>query len=298
MRKAPRFPTSLLEFETVFPDEDACIAYLRSVRWPDGFRCPKCGDAGWGLKGRPLFECRQGHQTSLTAGTVFHGTRKPLRLWFRAMFLMTAQKQGLSAKNLMRLLGFRSYQTAWHWLHKLRRAMVRTGRSKLVGRVEEDESWMYGAAEGTGKGCGLPLVAGAVEATENGIGRVRLAFIPDQGGETLSAFTHDNVLPGTTVATDGWQAYMRLADEGYRHVRMIRRPKQLAAIHRVFGLLKRWLLGTHQGAVAPKHLQAYLDEFTFRFNRRRSATPGKLFVRLAEGAVQTPALTYESLVAA
>lgn len=293
-----QFPRDLVEFEQAFPNEEACRRYLVDARWREGFQCPRCGATGWRLRARPLFECANGHQTSITAGTVFQGTRKPLRLWFFAMFLMSAQKPGLSAKNLMRLLGFRSYQTAWLWLHKLRRAMVRPGRSKLQGTVEEDECFIDGAITGTkyGRGCGLPLVVGAVEISGKKVGRVRLALVETCGSESLTPFTRTNVAVGSTVATDGWQAYNDLAKHGFRHVRYVDRPRLLPAIHRVFGLLQRWLLGTHHGAVKRKHLQSYLEEFAFRFNRRRSASPGKLFRRLLEHGVARRAVIYVDLV--
>ena len=249
------------------------------------------------MKARRLFECRNGHQSSVTAGTVFHGSRKPLLLWFRVIFFMTAQKHGVSAKNLMRMLGFTSYQTAWHWLHKLRAAMVRKDRPKLdAGKVEEDECWMPGEGDGPGRGCDLPLVVVAVEASKKMIGRVRMAQIFDPSIETLVGFTEENVVPGSTVVTDGWRSYMELANRGYKHVRKIGDPKQMPAVHRVIGLLKRWILGTHQGGVQKHHLQPYLDEFTFRFNRRSSKSPGKLFARLIEQAVVTGPLQWKGLV--
>ncbi len=290
------FPRNLLEFDKVFPDEESARVFLMKARWPAGFVCPKCDGRGWRLKRRAVFECPAGHQTSITAGTVFHGTRKPLRLWFRVLFLTSAQKTGLSAKNLMRLLGLPSYQTAWHWLHKLRRAMVRPNRPKLEGRIEEDEAWIGGEATGTGRGCGLIQVIAAVEVRGKAAGRVRLRVIPDQTSKTLCGFTSENVSKGSTVATDGWQAYEKIVDLGYKHVCYVHKPKKLPKVHRVFGLLKRWLVGTHHGAVEEKHLQAYLEEFTFRFNRRHSANPGNLFMRLVEQAAVTNAVPYGALV--
>ena len=183
------FPENLLEFDTRFPDEESCRAYFAAVRWPDGFRCPRCFRPGWRLNGRALFECQLGHQTSLTARTIFHSTRKPLRLWFRVMFLMAAQKQGLSAKNLMRLLGFRSFQTAWHWLHKLRRATVRRGRDRLFGVVEVDECLLEGKPKSAAH-WGHPVVVGAVEHNAS---RLLVAHVLDsayaaQYGGVFSAF--------------------------------------------------------------------------------------------------------------
>lgn len=289
------FPENLLEFDTRFPDEESCRAYFAAVRWPDGFRCPRCFRPGWRLNGRALFECQLGHQTSLTARTIFHSTRKPLRLWFRVMFLMAAQKQGLSAKNLMRLLGFRSFQTAWHWLHKLRRATVRRGRDRLFGVVEVDECLLEGKPKSAAH-WGHPVVVGAVEHNAKRIGRVRLELIKERSGPTVTRFVHENVQPGSAIATDGYQAYAVMSERGYEHRPHVRDPKALPAIHRVFGLLQRWLMGTHQGSVSPKHLQSYLDEYAFRFNRRHSASPGRLFARLLEQGAYTRAETWRSLV--
>jgi transposase-like protein len=329
------FPKTALEFEERFATEEACRTYLEKVRWPEGFICPACsGREGWRLEKREMMECASCHrQTSLTAGTVFHGTRKPLRLWFRAMFLMTAQKLGLSAKNFQRLMGLTSYQTAWTWLHKLRRAMVRKGRPKLVGRVEVDESFVGGVVEGVhGRGNPNPLVVAAVErldlpgqsekqATPSKrerdrragksskalrrkarLGRVRMEVVEDASQPSLFTFVVHNVEIGTEVLTDGLASYNELRDGGFNHRPIVigDNPKQasthLPGIHRVFSLLKRWLLGTHQGAVSDKHLPTYLQEFTFRFNRRLSSTPAKLFHRLLEQAAITVATTYRELV--
>ena len=304
------FPTNELAFEERFGDEARCREYLMKLRWPDGFRCPKCtANSGWKLKGRELVECAScGRQTSLTAGTVLHGTRKPLRLWFRAMFLMACQKSGLSAKNFMRLMGMKSYKTAWTWLHKLRRAMVRPERPRLEGKVEVDETYVGGPVEGTvGRGTTNPMVAIAVEKVENGerkyLGRIRMEVVEDGTQPSLLTFVRGNVTVGSEVVTDGNQAFNELSQAGYAHrVKIIGHdPKsassKLPGVHRIASLVKRWLLGTHQGSVADNHLQAYLDEFTFRFNRRRSSHPVKLFHRLAEQIVRTKPFSYRDLIA-
>ncbi len=294
------FPTNVLEFERKFSSEEACIGYLAQLRWPEGFRCPACGKKGWRLKSRPLFECRCGRQTSITAGTVFHGTRKPLTLWFRVMFLMVAQRPGLSAKNLMTLMGIGSYETAWTWLHKLRRAMKRPDRPKLEGDVETDESFVGGPTDGVGRGTFNPMVVAAVEREGRRIGRVRLEIVGDASADKLNAFVETHIMKGSRVRTDGWSGYKGLRKLGFDHQPQVqgtpeRAAKILPAVHRVFSLLKRWLLGTHHGAVHEKHLAAYLEEFTFRFNRRTSSHRGKLFHRLAEQAVKTRAVTYKEL---
>lgn len=305
------FPTTLHEFDKKFATEQACAAFLFKLKWPKGFVCPKCkAGGGWGLA-RGVVECAScHHQASVRAGTVFHGSRKPLSLWLRVMFHLTTQKLGLSAKNLQRIMGFASYQTAWTWLHKLRRAMVRSERPKLEGVVEVDEGFVGGLDEGKpGRGGDKAIVAAAVEfrAPAEGsrvqkptLGRVRLDVIEDTTEVSLSTFVHANVSRDATVRTDGLTSYNELAEMGFEHEHVLNDPKAaskaLPAVHRVFSLIKRWLLGTHQGAVSPKHLFWYLQEYTFRFNRRTSAHPGKLVHRLAEQVMNTRPTTYRSLV--
>jgi len=240
----------------------------------------------------------------VTAGTIFEGTHLPLQLWFRAAWLLTSQKSGASALGLQRVLGLGSYETAWSWLHKLRRAMVRPGRDRLRDVVEVDETFIGGVSGGTGRdGIGKALVAIAAEEDGPGIGRIRLARIPDASSPSLHGFVQQSIAPGSTVHTDGWAPYQGLENLGYAHTitRLKGQGKEAAVellprVHRVASLLKRWLLGTHQGAVGPTHLDYYLDEFTFRFNRRRSASRGKLFFRLLEQGVQVEPVTYAELV--
>jgi transposase-like protein len=222
--------------------------------------------------------CR--HQTSVTAGTIFQDTHTPLTLWFRAIWLVASQKNGVSAVSVQRTLGLRSYQTAWAWLHKLRRAMVRPGRDRLTGRVEVDETY-FGAGDEDAIGrdlTGKALVAIAAQEDGAGIGRIRMRRVPDASAASLLGFVSDAVEPGSVVHTDGWESYSGLEKRGYRHeVTLLRRhpgaaSKLLPRVHRAASLLKRWLMGTHQGAVRHEHLDYYLDEFTFRFNRRKSGT--------------------------
>lgn len=311
------FPKTWPQFEARFGTEAQCQAFLEKLRWPDGFVCPACKRKGASWRNcRGQHECECGRQTSVTAGTIFHGTHKPLSFWFKAMFLVTTSKAGMAAKTLMRLMGF-TYETAWTWLHKLRKAMVRPGRPKLEGTVEVDESY-FGGTQVTfrrGRATLRPLVACAVERlkapTEFGeapsrapptvLGRVRLEVIHSLSQIRLTRFTRDNVVKGSVVETDGFAGYNLLAKAGYTHRRHVigppkNAPKLLPGVHRLFSLLKRWLIGTHQGGVSKRHLQAYLDEYTFRFNRRRSSSRLKLFHRLAEGAVTTAPATYRSLV--
>jgi transposase-like protein len=233
--------------------------------------------------------CR--HQASATAGTIFQDTHKPLRLWFRAIWYVTSQKNGASAMNIQRILGLGSYVTAWTWLHKLRRAMVRPGRDRLRGIVEVDETYWGTEEEGViGRWTeDKALIIVAAEKNGKGIGRIRLRCIPDLTKASLHGFIAQAIEPGSTVQTDGLNAYLSL--EGYVHDRQVQRQQPagehlLPRVHQVISLLKRWLLGTHQGAIGYEHLDYYLDEFTFRFNRRKSASRGKLFYRLLQQAVQ------------
>jgi transposase-like protein len=299
------FPRDLTEFEARFTTEEACREYLFRLRWPDGFRCPRCGGRkAWPLR-EVLLQCAAcGHQSSVTAGTIFQDTRKPLTLWFRAIWWVTSQKNGASAMGLQRVLGLGSYKTAWTWLHKLRRAMVRPGRDRLTGTIEVDECYVGGLEEGVhGRQTeGKALIVVAAQEDGNGIGRIRMCRIPDASAESLMPFLRDTVAPGSVVHTDGWLGYLPLEKNGYRHrVTFLRGKKESASelmprVHRVVSLLKRWLLGTHQGAVSHEHLDYYLDEFTFRFNRRTSRSRGKLFFRLVQQAVAVEPAPYKSMV--
>ncbi len=293
-----------MDFESRFCTEAACVDYLVQLRWPDGFVCPSCdGRKAWRTE-RLLFHCaRCGRQSSVTAGTVFQGTRKPLRVWFRAMWWVTSQKNGASAKGLQQNLGLASYQTAWAWLHKLRRAMDRPGRDRLSGLVEVDETYVGGREEAPGRGAeNKTLVAIAIEKKGRQLGRARTAVVADGTRDQLCGFIQTCVEPGSTIRTDGWQGYRDIKNRGYIHDRILQQgnsqePSELLpGVHRIAALLKRWLLGTHQGAVTAAHLPYYLDEFTFRFNRRKSKARGKLFYRLVEQAVAIEPTPYKNLV--
>ncbi len=297
------YPRTQAEFEARFATEAACRRYLAALRWPDGFRCPKCaGQHAWPVGA--LLQCAAcGRQTSVTAGTIFQDTRTPLRTWFRAMWWVTGTKTGTSALGLQRILGLGSYQTAWAWLHKLRRAMVRPGRDQLTGYVEVDESLVGGIGGPPGRSTATKaLIVVAAEEVGHGIGRIRMRRIPDGSSDSLLAFVQEAITPGAEIHTDGWHGYDRLKRHGYRHrVTYLRGHHELASellprVHRVISLLKRWLLGTHQGAVTAPHLDYYLDEFTFRFNRRRSRHRGKLFFRLAQQAAAVAPTPYRHLV--
>jgi transposase-like protein len=299
------YPHTLKDLEARFSDEQACRDYLFELRWPQGFSCVRCGGSkAWALRSGRSQCAACGHQLSVTAGTIFQDTRTPLTVWFRTMWWMTSQKNGISALGLQRVLGLGSYQTAWTCLHKLRYAMVRPARERLSGAVEVDEAWLGGLETGvTGRQTeSKALIAVAVEEDGKGIGRIRMRFIPDASGASLIGFVQESVESGGLVHTDGWKGYSSLQANGYVHnVTVLKRNKKSASellprVHLVISLLKRWLLGTHQGAVHPEHLDLYLEEFTFRFNRRKSRSRGKLFYRLAQQAVAVQPTTFRSIV--
>lgn len=296
------YPRTLLELEKRFVSEEACRQYLFALRWFKGFVCPRCsGKTAWPT-GRGLWLCADcRHQSSVTAGTIFQDSHLPLTVWFRAIWHVTSQKNGVSALGLQRELGLGSYKTAWSMLHKLRRAMVRPGRDRLHGTVEVDETYWGSKEQGViGRLTDeKALILVAAEEDGAGIGRIRLRRVPDLTKASVHAFITQAIEPGSTVRTDGLRAYLGL--EGYTHDRRVQRrgpegEHLLPRVHRVVSLLKRWLLGTHQGAIGQEHLDYYLDEFTFRFNRRKSASRGKLFYRLVQQAAQVQPVTFVSLI--
>ncbi len=300
------YPRTLAEFEARFSTEEACRQYLMTLRWPTGFVCDRCGgDKAWETK-RGLLVCAGcAHQTSVTAGTIFQDTHKPLTMWFRAIWWVTNQKTGTNALGLQRLLGLGSYRTAWSWLHKLRRAMVRPGRDRLSGRVEVDDAYVGGLNESgiPGRHLGTKaLIVVAAEEDGRGIGRIRMGRVKNGSARSLHGFVQGAVEPGSVVHTDDWRGYWHLEKKGYEHeiTQLQSRPEPpaelLPRVHRVVSLLKRWLLGTHHGAVSHDHLDYYLDEFTFRFNRRTSRHRGKLFYRLVEQAVAVAPTPYKEMV--
>ena len=299
------YPRTLQEFDAWFGSDAACVAYLEQIRWREGFRCAVCGGESAWRSSRGQLRCtRCQRQTSPTAGTVFEGTRKPLRTWFLAMWHVTSQKHGISALGLQRVLGLASYQTAWAWLHKLRRGMVRPDRDRLNGEVEVDETYLGGTETNVvGRQTNRKsIVVIAAEVRGRGTGRIRMGRVDDVSGESLVPFVQAAVSPGAVVHTDGWGGYNGVGRAGYDHC-----PKNVSAsgdpahivmprVHCVAALVDRWWLGIHQGAISAKHLDYYLDEYTFRFNRRRSRARGMLFYRLLEQSVQVDPVPYKRLV--
>jgi len=301
------FPRSLGEFQAWFRTDADCLDYLDWLRWPQGFVCPECAHPrAWELAdGR--YECRECHErSSATAGTIFDKTRTPLTVWFMACWLFSSQKDGISALSLKRSLEIGSYQTAWAMLHRLRSALVRPGRERLRGDVEVDETYIGGEEPGLagGRAKGKKVLVGvAVERAEpRGFGRCRMAPIGDASGESLRAFLVENVEPGAKVITDGWRSYPPATRDLYVHEPLrgasgSDASKLLPGVHKVSSLAKRWLLGTHQGSVDDAHLASYLNEFVFRFNRRRSRSRGLVFYRVLELAAAHDPIRYRELIA-
>ena len=281
------YPRTISEFRKMFSNDEACLEYLAKFKWPDGIICPRCQAREYRRTKRGLFECRKCvHQFSVTSDTIFHGTRKPIKLWFEVMWHITSQKYGANALGVQRILGLGSYHTAWRWLHLLRRAMARPGRESLAGTVEIDETLIGGKRVGKrGRGAeGKTVVMIAVEDKgEEGIGRIRLWHLENASSDSLTPFVQGIAQAGSTIRTDDWLGYNLLAETGFGHI--VQPSHELKLVHRVAALLKRWLLGTYQGAVRPSHLTYYLDEYTFRFNRRTSLSRGKLFYRLVQQAM-------------
>ena len=288
----PRTYQQLLQW---FRDDEACFDYLAALRWPSGFVCPVCQGRQFWRTGRGMWMCQGcARKTSVTAGTIFHRTRTPLSTWFAAIWFLTSQKNGLSAKGLQRVLGFGSYETAWAWMHKLRRAMVRPDRDRLSGVVEVDETMIGGVSVGSGGGSGdkVPVMVAVERNGTRRLGRVRLEVAARPASMALVDFAASVVEPGSTIHTDGARLLRRLAAMGYTHEYVtaynVEDPDTvLPGVHMIASLLKRWLIGTLHYGISEQHLPYYLDEYTFRFNRRTATSRGLLFYRLLQQAVNT-----------
>lgn len=297
------FPMSEIEFEKRFNTEQTCMDYLAKMKWPEGFCCRCCGHREHWISAKRIYictRCEAGY--SLTAGTVMHGTKKPLTYWFKAMWWFTTRKSGVNAVNLKELLGLGSYQTAWAWLHKLRRCTIRQNREPLSGTVEVDEFFIGGQKSGKrGRGAdGKTIVLAAVEKEGNKFGRIRLQVVPDCSGDALERFVGTNVILGSRVCTDGWKGY-NFASKNYSHDKVIAsktvdKNSVLPGVHRIASLVKRLMLGTFQGRFAPAHFQCYMDEYVFRFNRRTSRNIGKKFMRIVQQVSSSTKTTYRQIV--
>jgi transposase-like protein/uncharacterized Zn finger protein (UPF0148 family) len=295
------YPNTYRSFVKMFPDDAACKAYLAKLRWPKGFVCPACKtnavpwEASRGRLACPF--CR--HQTSVTSETIFDKTRTPLTTWFEAAWHVSTAKNGMSAKTLESTLGTK-YRVAWTMLQRFRVAMVDADRKQLSGNIEVDETFVGGVKQGgkRGRGAVKSIVVIAVEVKEpSGFGRIRMRHIPDASSASLEPFVCAVTASGSVVHTDGWGGYNGLSALGFTRKVTVQSSSgdpahvSMPGVHRVSSLLKRWILGTHQGSIVPEHLQSYLEEFTFRFNRRTSRNRGLVFRRLIERAVATGPVT-------
>ena len=289
------FPKTAPEFEARFATEEDCRAYWIEARWGGKPACARCNSTRvWTERDGFLFECADcGHQTSLTSGTLLEKTRKPFKMWFRAVFEISTRRTGISGKDFQRIMGFGSYKTAWTWLHKLRAAMVRSNSDPLGPFVQADEA-LVGGRGGPHK----QLVLVAAEAN----GRVRLAHADTNDETTLKTFADGEIAGDAHVVTDGLASYNARSLGERPHVRNVqtkaerRERDAVQGCHWTVSLLKRWLIGTHAGAVRPKHLQAYLDEFAFRHNRRKTNGVARIAARVIESLVATPPLTMRTLI--
>ena len=298
-----RIPKNQIEFERMFTTEEQCLDYLKELRFPKGYSCRKCQHDEYWLNNRGIMVCKNcKNELSITSGTIFHRSKLPLVVIFRALWWMVAQKNGVSAVGIQRVLGLGSYRTAWVWLHKFRRLMVFPDRNKLSGKIEVDETLVGGKKSGKrGRGAeGKSLVVIAVEIMEKGTGRVRMSLVSDASKKSLRKFINENIETGSNLITDGWKGYTGISKSGYQHeienkTKLLDGEEILPNVHRIASLLKRWLLGTHQNYIGEQYLTYYLDEYTFRYNRRKSNSRGLLFQRLIEQGVLHEPVEYKSI---
>ena len=298
------FPKSQIEFEKRFATEKACCDYLFKMKWPQGFVCPKCSHQAYWISSKYIYICtRCESHISLTADTIMHDTKKPITYWFKAMWWFTTRKSGVNAINLKDLLAFGSYSTAWTWLQKLRRCTIRNGREKLSGIVEVDDFVLGGPKPGKrGRGAaGKTIVLAATEKRGRQLGRIRLQITPDCSSDSLMPFIEHNIQTGSHIITDGWKGFDPIGEDSYSHQKVywsksVDKASVLPGVHLVASLLKRVMLGTFQGRFEPKHLQSYLDEYVFRFNRRNSKSVGKKFMRIAQQVMASIKITQNQLV--
>ena len=290
------FPKTAVEFEKRFATEDDCRAYWVEARWGGRPACGRCTSTHvWAERGGRLFECGDcGHQTSLTSGTLLEKTKKPFKVWFRAIFEISSRRNGISAKELQRIMGFGSYKTAWAWLHKLRTALVHSEESEPLGPFVEMDEALVGGKGSPNK----ELVLVAAESS----GRVRLAHAANNDATTIKAFADGEIAPSASVTTDGHAGYNAESLGARRHEAKVQTKAERRAddavqrCHWTMSNLKRWLLGTHGGAVKPKYLQAYLDEFVFRYNRRKTLGVARIAARTIAALVSRPPRNLNDIV--
>ena len=299
------YPKTLREFDRIFASDEACLRFLEEIRWSAGFQCQSCGASDFWVLSTGLRRCQSCRfKNSVKTGTIFEASRLSLKIWFYAVWWITAQKTGVSALGLQKILGLGSYRSAWLLLHKIRNAMVQADRSHLHGEVEVDEALIGGVRSGKrGRGAeGKELIVIAAECSgKKRVGRIRIQRIPDASAETLEKFIKENIAAGSTIHTDGWRSYGGVAARGYKHMPRksadVNPDELLPRINIVTSLLKRWLMGTHHGRLDAKHMPSYFEEFVFRFNRRTSKARGLLFQRVLENAVRIQPAPYQKIVA-
>ena len=298
------FPKNEIEFDRRFCNEQACNEYLFQLRWPDGFVCSQCSHAGYWKSARGLYICRHcEHQQSVTAGTIFHGTKKSLILWFKALWWFSTRKSSVNAVTLQDMLGLGSYQTAWNWLQKLRTCTIFPQREKLSGKIEADEFYLGGKSSGKrGRGADNKCkVAVAIERKGRQLGRLRMQVITRCSAAELIPFATNNIATGSSITTDGWKGYCGLEEAGYIHNKVLQtktddKDSVLPGVHLIASLVNRVILGTFQGRFEGKYLQRILDEYVFRFNRRTTKSVGKRFWRIMQQAVASPPVANKDLI--
>lgn len=299
------YPTNLREFDKIFKDDKACLHFLESVRWSSGFKCQSCGGGKYWKLSTGLRRCQSCQfKNSVKAGSIFESSRLNLKIWFYAIWWVTSQKTGVSALGLQKILGLGSYRSAWLLLHKIRTAMIFSDRSLLSGDVEVDEAFIGGVRSGKrGRGAeGKQLIVIAAEFSGiKKIGRIRIRRSSDASAESLEKFIKTNIAPKATVHTDGWKGYSGIKGLGYKHLpvksKSVDPDELLPRVNIVTALLKRWLLGTHHGRLDEKHMDSYLEEFVFRFNRRTSKVRGLLFQRVIENSMNVEPTPYKKIKA-
>ncbi len=285
-------PDNLLVFERQFSTEEKCFSCLFNIKYPEGFICSACGSTTFWQTGKELLHCRNcGKQTSLRTGTIMEGSKKPLMLWFRALFLAAFQKGGINAKELRIQLGLGSYQTAWTWLQKIRKAISENKILPLEGIVEVDETLLGGKSLSK-----MALIAVGVEkGKQNKIGRISMELLPNASAHMLSDFIRRNIRKGAVIRTDGWN---KITDPDYKHIIVKKRFEEnlLPGVNLVVSLFKTWTDGLHHGFVQEKHLPGYLDEFSFRFNLRRAQSRGEIFYNLIQSAFSVKPPSYIEII--
>lgn len=298
------YPKNQMEFERAFATDEQCLTFLSNIRFENGFICPKCNHNEYWVNNRGIAVCKIcKHQHSITSGTIFHKSRISLVLLFRVLWFIVAQKNGVSASGIQRILELKKYSTTWTWLHKFRRLMILPNRDKLSGTIEVDETLVGGKRSGKrGRGAeGKILVIIAIEIQGKKTGRVRLSTIPDGSKASINLFIKSNIERESIIITDGWKGYADL--KKMKYIRKIEEKKVkldneliLPRVHKIASLLKRWLLGTHQNYVSHDKLDYYLDEFTFRYNRRNSKSRGSLFFSLLKQSMNQKPIDYKDIV--